>query len=160
MSENSHTFMIKACWHGYAGGDGVISTETQALNFGLPAQMGGAPGRFNPEELFASAFGSCYLITLASIAGRRKLPIEEVELRVECKVGIQADQTLKILSLHLFPRIILKETEDWILEAVKHAAVRAEEMCLVSKAIRGNVDVHVTPSLEIITVLATIGEAI
>jgi peroxiredoxin-like protein len=160
MSENSHTFQVKAKWNGYAAGDGVISTETQTIDFGLPAQMGGLPGRLNPEELFASALGSCYLITLASIAGRRKLPIEEIELRVECKVATQADKSLKITAIQLFPRILMKETEDWILQAVKHAAIRAEEMCLVSKAVRGNVEVTVTPELDIIQVFATMGEAI
>ncbi|PZR99000.1 MAG: hypothetical protein DLM67_04745 [Candidatus Nephthysia bennettiae] len=55
-------------------GAGAVETGASAIEFPVPASRGGRGTGTNPEELVASAVGSCYTATLASLPFKARLP--------------------------------------------------------------------------------------
>src|SRR5579863_7059012 len=107
MPEESHRFQLRSVWTGKSDGDGGLTAEGRTLDYGPPPVFGGKPGRTNPEELLLGAVASCYSITLAVLAERRRLPITRIETDCEGEVVRQVGGTLKFVSIKLSPHITL-----------------------------------------------------
>src|SRR5258708_48918 len=149
MSEELHSFTIKSVWTGDSNGDGVVTPSGGAISYGLPEGLGGAAGRTNPEELLMCSIAACYSLTLAVLAERRKLPVSQIETAVEGDVIRQPGGTLKFIAMRLKPKITLNSSDEGHLKATHDFAHKAEQYCVISNAIRGNVELSVVP--EIIT---------
>ena len=107
----------------------------------LPKELGGAACGTNPEEMLFTTAAACYLITLGIILEKRNIAAERLEV---VTTGTMDDEKLKITRIVHEPRVRLAaaptaEQRTSLTEAIH----RAEQMCLVSNAIRGNVEVAV-----------------
>src|SRR3989440_12618074 len=147
MPEEIHEFTIHSVWEGDSDGGGQASGAGGQIAYGLPEGLGGAGGRTNPEELLMSSVAACYSITLAVLAERRRLPITRIETEVEGKVARQPGGTLKFLSIHLKPKITMAGADDAQQTAALDSAHKAEQYCVISNAIRGNVEIGVEPEI-------------
>jgi peroxiredoxin-like protein len=147
MADEIHSFTITSAWTGESSGDGTLGTSGVPISYGLPQGLGGASGRTNPEELLMSSIAACYSITLAVLAERRKLPISRIELAVEGDVVRQAGGTLKFVAIRLKPRITLNSSDDAQIKIAEDFAHKAEQYCLISNAVRGNVELSVDPEI-------------
>ena len=148
MSEEKHLFESKSVWTGNSDGNGTLTLHSgQTLDYGVPEDLGGKAGRSNPEEMLLSAVVSCYSITLALLAERRRLPITHIEVTGEGDVVRQPDKTLKFTAIRLFPRILLASADEAHGKQAEDFAHKAEKYCVISNAIRGNVEVTVTPEV-------------
>jgi peroxiredoxin-like protein len=145
MSEE-HTFELEASWSGGLAGRGHVRAGALDADVSLPSAFGGTGRGTNPEELLIGAASSCYLLTLAAICQRRELPVTTIALTSE--VRVTSPPALKVLSV--IHRPVLSHAggaDEATRAALLDAAHRAEALCMVSSAMRGNVDVRVEPTI-------------
>lgn len=149
MSEEKHLFHLTSVWLGDSDGDGTLTADGWTLEYGVPPQLGGRPGRTNPEELLLGALAACYSATLAYLAERRRLPVARIDIALEGEIVRQLGGTLKYRAIRLSPKITLEGDDEAQRKAVLDAAHKAEQYCIISNAVRGNVELTITP--EVIT---------
>ena len=121
------------------GRDGHIKSSDGILDFELkkPKEMGGQGGATNPEQLFAAAWGACYLGALGSIADHDGIDASEATVTVQ--VSFNKDGNVYSLSAEIdvhVPGLSHEETQQ--------LADKAHKTCPYSKATRGNIEVRVT----------------
>ncbi|QPH40272.1 organic hydroperoxide resistance protein [Pedobacter endophyticus] len=121
------------------GRDGHVKSSDGVLDLQLrkPKELGGQGGATNPEELFAAAWGACYLGALGTIAGKAGVDVSDANVKVLVSFnkdgnsyGLSAD-----LDVHI-PGITAEETQS--------LADKAHAVCPYSKATKGNIEVRVT----------------
>lgn len=121
------------------GRDGNIKSNDGILDFEVkrPKEMGGQGGATNPEQLFAAAWGPCYLGALKSIADKEGVVAEEAT--VDVQISFNEDGKGFALSAELdvhIPGLSHDETQ--------RLADMAHHTCPYSKATKGNIEVRVT----------------
>ncbi|MFC3563480.1 organic hydroperoxide resistance protein [Pedobacter jamesrossensis] len=121
------------------GRDGHIKSSDGQLDLEIrkPKELGGQGGATNPEQLFAAAWGPCYLGALGSIAEREGVDVSEANVNVI--VSFNKDGNAFVLSADLdvhIPGISHEEAQS--------LAEKAHKACPYSKATRGNIDVRIT----------------
>ncbi len=121
------------------GRDGHVKSSDGILEMDLrkPHEMGGQGGASNPEQLFAGAWGACYLGALGSIAERDGADVSEAS--VDVQVSFNKDGNSFVLSAELdvhIPGIPVEEAQQ--------LADKAHRVCPYSKATRGNIETRVT----------------
>ncbi|TKC10202.1 organic hydroperoxide resistance protein [Pedobacter polaris] len=121
------------------GRDGHIKSSDGILDFELkrPKELEGQGGATNPEQLFAAAWGPCYLGALGSIAESEGVDVSEATVNVQ--ISFNKDGKGFALSADLdvhVPGLSHDETQ--------RLADLAHKTCPYSKATRGNIEVRVT----------------
>ncbi|MEE1944302.1 organic hydroperoxide resistance protein [Pedobacter sp. KR3-3] len=121
------------------GRDGHIKSSDGILDFDLrkPKELGGQGGASNPEQLFAAAWGACYLGALGSVAAHDGIDVSEAHINVH--VSFNKDGNAFVLSADLdvhVPNISHEEAQQ--------LAEKAHRACPYSKATRGNIETRVT----------------
>ncbi len=121
------------------GRDGHIKSNDGILEMELrkPKELDGQGGATNPEQLFAAAWGACYLGALGSVAEREG--IDTADANVNVHVSFNKDGNAFALSAEIdvhIPGISHDETQQ--------LADKAHKTCPYSKATRGNIEVRVT----------------
>lgn len=137
-----------AVWeHDLLKGSGRVKGSTGALPE-LPVSWAArteAPGgKTSPEELLAAAHASCYCMALSAGLGRAGTPPERLTVRAEAsfeKVGEAWTVTQMALS-------VTGKVPGITAEKFAEAAKAASEGCPISRALKGNVAISVTPKLE------------
>lgn len=112
--------------------DGILEMEVRK-----PYEMGGQGGATNPEQLFAAAWGPCYLGALGSIA--QKDGIDVSEATVDVQISFNKDGNSSNLSAELdihIPGIPVEEAQI--------LADKTNLVCPYSKAVKGNIEIRVT----------------
>lgn len=112
--------------------DGILDIEVKK-----PKEMGGQGGASNPEQLFAAAWGACYLGALSNVAELEGVDVSDSSINVE--VSFNQNGNSYMLSAEL--DVHIPKTTQF--EAQK-LAEKAHRVCPYSKATRGNIDVRVT----------------
>ncbi|SKB34209.1 organic hydroperoxide resistance protein [Daejeonella lutea] len=121
------------------GRNGHIKSSDGILEMDLhkPHEMGGQGGATNPEQLFAGAWGACYLGALGTIAEHEG--VDSSEASVDVHVSFNKDGNAFALSAELdvhIPGIPAEEAQK--------LADKAHRVCPYSKATRGNIETRVT----------------
>ncbi len=121
------------------GRDGHVKSNDGIIDFNLrkPKEMGGQGGATNPEQLFAAAWGSCYLGALGSIAQHDGVDVSEAT--VEVHVSFNQDGNSFLLSADLDVHIPGINTDE-----AQQLADKAHRACPYSKATKGNIEARVT----------------
>ncbi|HEX8607177.1 MAG TPA: Ohr family peroxiredoxin [Pedobacter sp.] len=67
------------------GRDGHVKSSDGVIDFEIrkPRELGGQGGATNPEQLFAAAWGSCYLGALGSVAEKDGVDVSEATVNVQ-----------------------------------------------------------------------------
>ena len=120
------------------GRDGHVKSSDGILDIELrrPKEMGGQGGASNPEQLFAAAWGACYLGALGSVADHEGIDASEATVNVQ--VSFNEDGKAFALSAELdihIPGLGHDETQ--------RIAEMAHKTCPYSKAVKGNIEVRV-----------------
>ncbi|MBI1730211.1 OsmC family protein [Candidatus Acetothermia bacterium] len=141
MGSQEQVYRVKGTWTGDLHGHGVIENERHTLKtqFAIPKSFGGPGGLTNPEEIFLSSACSCYLITLAMIAEKMKLPVRAMSCTAEGVVTADAYDGYHFKEIHLFPHIELDGADGHYDEAIARAVKLAEQRCIISRAVKGSV---------------------
>ncbi|MFS0784534.1 OsmC family protein [Bacillus sp. 1P06AnD] len=142
-----HIFHLKANWPGLRNDVGDIAAGNLKTKVSIPPEMEGPGIGTNPDEMLLGAAATCYIITLAAMMERSKL--DKVALTMDSE-GI-VDVTKGVITYKKIihrPHIVLRHDatiQDEEL-ALKLAA-KAEASCMISRAIKGNVEVEQLPDV-------------
>ena len=98
-------------------------------------------GSTSPEELIAAAHASCYAMALSNVLGEGGNDPEELSVTATCVLDMGS---LKITTETLDIRGNVPGLDE---ESFRSAAEQAEQVCPVSNALRGNVDIQLNTSL-------------
>jgi Ohr subfamily peroxiredoxin len=124
---------------GRSDGHGRTSDGALEVDLRLPAEMGGAGGGTNPEQLFAVGYAACFEGALGVVGRRAKA--ETGDVLIDSKVSLSPDGTGGfLLGVELdvsLPSVTDAETAKQLVEA-------AHKVCPYSNATRGNIEVKLT----------------
>jgi peroxiredoxin-like protein len=138
----THDYIIDASWTGGRAGQGETHAKHVSTLVSLPAEIGGAAIGLNPEEMLGQTAGACFLITLAIVLEKRGVPFEK--LAVRSTVTFDAER-LKVTRIAHAPVVTFGAAATAEQRAgLADAFHRAEQFCVISNAIRNNVEVTVS----------------
>ncbi|WP_347550222.1 OsmC family protein [Pseudalkalibacillus hwajinpoensis] len=144
-----HIFELKGSWKGGLSGEGKVETDHLSTDVSIPVSMGGSGIGTNPDELLVSSSAACYFMTIGLYLERNGIPFEDV--KISSKLTVSEEGRLHVESIHHYPVIYLAEDPDEaMLEKIHSIAHRAEDGCMITRAIKGNVNVIVEPSIKIV----------
>ena len=136
-------------WEGsVARGGGTVRLATSGvagdLPVSLPTRAGDPNGETSPEELIAASHVGCYAMSLSGVLTRGGNPPERLEASADVTVE-RVDGGFKVTRSELNVRGRVPGLDA---AAFEEAARQAERSCPISNAIRGNVEIGVTASLD------------
>ncbi|WNR45918.1 OsmC family protein [Paenibacillus roseipurpureus] len=148
MSEQS--FELQATWTGGLDGTGRIQAAKLQTAISVPTEFDGPGTGTNPEEMLLGAAATCYIITLGAMLQREGIQ----SLTLHSHIYVESRPTMKVKSILHCPLICVPSTTvPEKLDKLYQAALRAEKTCMISKALRGNVDVRVQPEIRLMEVM-------
>lgn len=137
-----HTFTLTIDWSGGRNAVGDLTAQRLQTQISIPPEMDGPGIGTNPDEMLLGAAATCYLITLAAMLERSQ---------VEAKLALMSEGLVDVTNgvftykaIHHYVEIVLENAEDVRARRLaERYAYKAEETCMISKALRGNVEIQV-----------------
>jgi Ohr subfamily peroxiredoxin len=109
--------------------DGLVDVQ-----LAIPAELGGAGGGSNPEQLFAAGYAGCFMSAVASVARQHKVKLNDPS--VDAAVTIAHGEDGFGLSVELTVNLLGVPAQE------AHVIVEgAHQRCPYSRAVRGNIPV-------------------
>jgi peroxiredoxin-like protein len=143
----SFQFSLSGTWQGGRHGKGTIQTEGLTAQVSIPGSMQGPGIGTNPDELLLAAAANCYMITLASILENRRIQVSSFQLHSEAVIVLEGSR-LSYQSIVHRPFLVLEGESSEQRDLAEQCTYRAEKACMISQALRGNVEVTVEPRVE------------
>jgi lipoyl-dependent peroxiredoxin len=138
------TRIASAEWNGgLKGGNGTYKGQTAlggSYNFGSRFQEEAGS---NPEELLAAAEASCFSMALASAIEKEGFAPTRVATKASCTVE-KAGEGMKITRMMLETTAVVPGLDDAKFQAL---AMATKEGCIVSSALKGNVQIDLKATL-------------
>src|SRR4051812_14564660 len=134
-------------WDGtLASGAGALSSGSGA--FALPVTWASRTeqpdGKTSPEELIAAAHASCFAMALALVLGENHTPPQRLTVTATCTLE-EVDGAPRITTVELTVRARVPALDA---AALERNVAQAAELCPVSNALRGNVEIAVRSELD------------
>ncbi|WP_203362909.1 OsmC family protein [Bacillus sp. REN10] len=143
-----HHFHLKADWPGLRNGVGHIESGNLKTEVSIPTEMNGPGIGTNPDEMLLGAASTCYLITLAAMLEFNKLEKESLTMESEGIVDVTRGVVTYQTIIHR-PKVILKaDASDRDIALAEKLAAKAEQSCMISRALQGNVDLQLEATIE------------
>lgn len=140
------TYVVDGSWQGSREGRGMIKVSGSDTAFSVPESVGGVGIGTSPEELLLSAATSCYLITLGIMLDKRGIPVRDVSIET---IGVlTTDPDLRYDRIEHRPILRLQHATADQIDLAHKVLFQAEENCMVSATLRGNVEITVIPKIE------------
>ena len=144
-----HSFHLTADWPGLRNDVGTIKTANLYSQISIPPEMEGPGIGTNPDEMLLGAAATCYIITFAAMLERSKIDKLQLTMTSEGIVDITNGIITYKKIIHR-PYLILQSEED--LNLAQKLAQKAESSCMISRALKGNVEIEVEARIEVKTV--------
>jgi osmotically inducible protein OsmC len=100
-------------------------------------------GKTSPEELIAAAHASCFAMALSLTLGENHTPPERLAVTAPCTLD-EIDGAPRITTVELTIRARVPGLEQ---ASFEQAVERAADLCTVSNALRGNVEISLHSEL-------------
>lgn len=142
-----HYFHLKANWPGKRSDVGEIQTQNLQTQISIPKEMDGPGIGTNPDEMLLGAAATCYIITLAAMLERSNISNEKLEMHSTAIVDVTNGIFTYQKIIHR-PTIILTNAKD--IAITERLAIKAEQTCMISKALRGNVEIELQPTILVV----------
>lgn len=136
-----HTFKMQLRWGNGRSGSGNLEAAKLQSEISIPKEMGGPGIGTNPDEMLLGAAATCYLITLATLLENSKIQVASLSMQA---VGV-VDVTNGVFTYEKIihkPHIVLKNTTEREQKRIHRLAEKAEQTCMISKALKGNVEIE------------------
>ncbi len=145
-----HQFHLQATWPGGRNEVGYLQAGNLKTEISIPREMNGPGEGTNPDEMLLGASSTCYLITLAAMIERAKLPLSHLSLGSVGEVDV-TDGVFTYQKITHKPEVKLSaEATDKDLDKLRLLVEQAEASCMISRAINGNVEIELKPSISIV----------
>ena len=125
-------------------GNGTVSEGSGVLNqtpVTFASRVQQPEGKTSPEELIAAAHATCYAMALSHTLAEGGNEPESLTVDAVCVLD---DAQLKITTVDLN---VQGSVPGMSADDFENAARQAEQICPVSNALRGNVEIRLNPSL-------------
>ncbi|MBS7345105.1 MAG: SACOL1771 family peroxiredoxin [Caryophanon sp.] len=143
-----HNFQLHATWTGGRNDAAMIHAGNLQTMVSIPPEMDGPGIGTNPDEMLLGAAATCYMITLAAMLER-----SGIDATIALQSTAQVDVTKGVFtykSITHTPTISVRGLTEQLEAKVSRYAHKAEETCMISKALRGNVAISVSETIEAI----------
>ena len=108
------------------------------------SRTGDPQGNTSPEELMAAAHASCYAMALSKVLDASDAPPEKLYVGAVCSLDdVEGKPTLTTMDLEVIGVVPSLDPEGF-----RTVAERADEICPVTNALRGNVEIRLNATLE------------
>lgn len=128
------TLRVVAWWTSGQAGVAKSGSAPQVIHFTAPPELGGAEGRWTPEELFLGALASSLTTTFHALAGNSELEYTDLEIEVE---GTPEDASPGdgrcFRALVVRPRLTVARPDDR--ERAMHLLQRVTTLCPILRAL-------------------------
>lgn len=141
-----HYFHIKANWPGNRNDVGEIHAEHLSTKVSIPTEMDGPGIGTNPDEMLLGAAATCYIITLAAMLERSKIIKNSLDMESTAVVDVTNGVFTYKKIIHR-PVIGIENEKDRAMTL--KLAKKAETSCMISRAIQGNVDLQLEPTIHV-----------
>ena len=135
-------------WEGpLARGTGTLTTGSGALDelaLTWASRTERPDGKTSPEELIAAAHASCFAMALALVLGENKTPPNSVRVSAGCTLD-EVNGAPRITTVEL---IVSAQVPGLDATDLERTVARAADLCPVSNALRGNVEIGVRSELD------------
>lgn len=145
-----HSFHLTANWPGLRNDVGTIETANLYTKISIPPEMDGPGIGTNPDEMLLGAAATCYIITLAAMLERSKINKNSLTMTSEGIVDISNGIITYNKIIHR-PHLILQSEQD--LQLAKKLVRKAESSCMISRALKGNVEIDLEENIEVTQVI-------
>ncbi|MFS0673219.1 OsmC family protein [Ornithinibacillus sp. 179-J 7C1 HS] len=142
-----HHFHLKADWPGGRNSEGYIDAGNLKTKISIPPEMDGPGVGTNPDEMLLGAAATCYIITLAAMIERAKLPLQEMSLESEGIVDVTNGVFTYKKIIHRPTVSLTREASEANYELLKKLVEKAEKSCMISRAIQGNVELELQANI-------------
>lgn len=136
-----HHFTMKLDWPGGRNNIGELEAHKLKTKVSIPKEMDGPDVGTNPDEMLLGASATCYIISLGAMLERANI---EAVLSAE-STGI-VDVTNGVFTYERIEHVVTIRLQDDN-EANRNKALllaeKAEGTCMISKALKGNVEIIV-----------------
>ncbi|MEC1178966.1 OsmC family protein [Metasolibacillus meyeri] len=136
-----HTFVLQTKWDGGRNAVGSLQAQRLSTQISIPPEMDGPGIGTNPDEMLLGAAATCYIISLAAMLERTG---------IKATLAMQSDGIVDVTNgVFTYKQIIHKLTIKLIdyteknKKIAERLAFKAESTCMISKALKGNVEVLV-----------------
>ncbi len=137
--------LYKASAVATGGRDGQVHVENTPIRFEMasPPELGGKKGNgFNPEQLFAAGYASCFGSAVAHFVKLKRLEVAPPDVHAHVGIGKNDEGGFSLaVDLEVVFRGIGQDTADSLV-------AEAHKICPYSNATRGNIDVNVSARVE------------
>ncbi|GGF21245.1 hypothetical protein GCM10010954_20060 [Halobacillus andaensis] len=137
-----HHFHLKADWPGGRNEVGYIEADQLKSKISIPKEMDGPNVGTNPDEMLLGAAATCYIISLAAMIERARLPLAHMEMDSEGIVDVTEGIFTYQKIIHKPKVFLTKEAGEKQLKRLDQLVKQAESSCMISKAIAGNVELE------------------
>ena len=143
------TSSANAVWRGnLTEGSGTVSSASSENLRELPtswdARTVAHEGKTSPEELLAAAHASCFSMALSNTLFKAGFTADELNVSAEVTAD-KRDAGWTVLTSHLSVRGRVPNASDADFQS---AAEAAKDGCPISRALKGNVELSVSATLE------------
>jgi peroxiredoxin-like protein len=139
-----HYFHLKANWPGNRNDIGEIQADNLYTKVSIPKEMDGPGIGTNPDEMLLGAAATCYIITLAAMMERSNISKDQLHMESTAVVDV-TDGVFTYKKIIHRPTIKLTNIKDMAL--MEKLVIKAEKTCMISKALRGNVEIELVPTI-------------
>ncbi|MDZ5784014.1 OsmC family protein [Marinococcus luteus] len=140
-------FHLTANWPGGRNAVGSIDAGQLKTNISIPEEMDGPGVGTNPDEMLLGAAATCYIITLGAMLERAELPVDSMAHTSEGRVDVTNGVFTYKEIIHR-PVITLEAgASDKQMEKAQKLIEKAEAGCMISRALQGNVELTLEPTL-------------
>lgn len=144
-----HSFHLKADWPGLRNDVGEIATGNLKTQISIPPEMDGPGVGTNPDEMLLGAAATCYIITLAAMMERSKLEKQALTMESEGIVEVIKGVITYKRIIHKPQLVLTRDASEKDLALAHKLAEKAESSCMITRAIKGNVEVELQADIRI-----------
>ncbi|HBT71979.1 MAG TPA: SACOL1771 family peroxiredoxin [Lysinibacillus sp.] len=133
-----HQFTMDLTWAEGRNGTGNIKASNLQTEISIPQEMNGPGIGTNPDEMLLGAAATCYLITLAALLERSEIEVQQLSMQAHGFVSVENGVFTYEKIVHN-PTIVVQALSEQLAKRVERLAQKAEQTCMISKALKGNV---------------------
>ncbi|WP_341300259.1 SACOL1771 family peroxiredoxin [Lysinibacillus sp. FSL H8-0500] len=141
-----HKFTMDLTWSEGRNGIGNLMAHNLQTKISIPREMNGPGIGTNPDEMLLGAAATCYLITFATLLENSAIAVLDLSIQSEGFVNVINGSFTYEKIIHK-PRIVVEELSERLERRITHLAQKAEQTCMISKALKGNVAIEHTIQL-------------
>lgn len=142
----TYDFHLSAQWPGGRNAVGALQCGGLEARTSIDTRMGGPGVGTNPDELLLAAAGMCFFMTFAAFIERAGFAVEALSFASDMTVGTDRGGAFVCQRIVHRPRVVLAAgSRAADLQRLETLATAAEQRCMISNALRGNVEMTIKP---------------